>query len=220
MKKACVFDLDGTLLYTLESIAFAGNAALALLGYPPEPEEAYAYYCGEGADVLVRRILEKNGDTEPSHFEKAVAMHRKTIHENASLGVRPYAGIPEALKALKAKGLKLAVCSNKPDNATREGIREMFGEDVFDVVMGQKDPLKRKPWPDMPLAICDTLGVTPSECLYFGDTGTDMQTARAAGMTGIGVLWGYRTKEELMENGAVRLIADPSEIPGLTGEDW
>ena len=215
--KAAVFDLDGTLLYTLTSIAAAGNAVLRHFGYQDEPESAYRYYCGDGADTLVRRILDKAGDSNPAHFEEGCRLNREVLKANADLGVRPYEGLKEALSELRARGFLLGVCSNKPDNAVQEVIPEIFGPETFDAVCGQREGLRLKPSPDMPLCVARMLGVEPSECLYFGDTGTDMRTGRAAGMRTIGVLWGYRTEEELINNGAERLIRTPCEIPDLPG---
>ena len=215
--KAAIFDLDGTLLYTLTSIASAGNAVLKHFGHPEEPESAYRYYCGDGADTLVRRILDKAGDTDPAHFEEGCVLNREVLKANADLGVRPYEGLKEALSELRARGFLLGVCSNKPDNAVQEVIPEIFGPETFDAVCGQREGLRLKPSPDMPLCVARMLGVEPSECLYFGDTGTDMRTGRAAGMRTIGVLWGYRTEEELINNGAERLIRTPCEIPDLPG---
>ena len=217
--RAAIFDLDGTLLYTLTSIASAGNAVLRRFGYPEEPESAYRYYCGDGADTLVRRILDKAGDGDPAHFEEGCRLNREVLRANADLGVRSYEGLKEALETLKRRGFLLGVCSNKPDNAVQSVIPEVFGAGLFDAVCGQKDDLRLKPCPDMPLAVAEMLGVQPSACLYFGDTGTDMRTGYAAGMTTVGVLWGYRTEEELLENGAGCLIKEPGEIPELLETD-
>ena len=214
MKKACIFDLDGTLLYSLVSIAEAGNRMLAHFGYPPEPEAAYGYYSGEGADKLVERILFKNEDHDPAHYEEGCRVFRGIIKDLASYGVYAYEGVPAMLTALKAAGVKLAVCTNKPDNAAQKAVRDMFGEQ-FDYICGQKPGLRLKPSPDAPLHIAEELGVTPEECLYIGDTATDMKTGKAAGMATVGVLWGYRTYEELRDNDADIIIEKPAEIIAL-----
>lgn len=218
MKKACIFDLDGTLLYTLTSIAVSGNEALRHFGYPDEPEAAYAYYCGNGSDILVERILKKNNDTDPEHFQIGCAIVRETIREKASLGVKPYEGIVDTLKELKSRGIKLAVCSNKPDEAAQVAVREQFG-DLFDFICGQKAPRRLKPAPDAPLYVAENLGVKPEACLYIGDTDVDMQTGKAAGMTTLGVTWGYRTRLELTENKADYIIDIPHEILNFVAPD-
>ncbi len=215
MIRACLFDLDGTLLYTLTSLAFSGNEALKAFGYSPEPEEAYRYYCGEGAHVLVERIMKKNNDTDPEHIEEAFKIQKTALLQKASLGVHPYEGMTETLKELKKRGIKIAVCTNKPHDAAVSVIEDSFGKGFFDCIVGQRDPLRRKPYPDEALYVCKTLQVLPEECLYFGDSGTDMKTAKAAAMKGYGVLWGYRTENELLENGAEGLISNPMEILDL-----
>lgn len=218
MTEACIFDLDGTLLYTLTAIANAGNAVLKHFGYPPEPEDAYRYYCGDGAANLVRRILEKNHDTDPSHIEEGTKINNAVLEKEASLGVHPYEGMRQVLCRLKERKIKLAVCSNKPECAVKPTISEAFGDELFDAVVGQHEPLRIKPYPDMPLECCRLLGVRPENCLYFGDTGTDMKTGKTAGMKTYGVLWGYRMEKELVENGADGLLSLPCDIPGLVGD--
>lgn len=218
MIRACIFDLDGTLLYTLESIAHAGNEALLHFGHPAQPTADYRFYCGNGADELVRRIMKKVGDSDPLHFEEACRINREMLAGEPLFRVQPYQGMKEALTVLKQKGLKLGVCSNKPDAAVRKAILGSFGENLFDAVQGQAEGMHLKPSPDEPFSVAEKLEVKPEECLYFGDTGTDMQTGNAAGMKTVGVLWGYRTEEELKENGAARLISSPAEILPLAEE--
>jgi len=123
--------------------------------------------------------------------------------------VKPFDGITELLAALKDRGIKNAVFSNKPHAQAVEVIGDLFAPGTFDAVQGQMDSLRRKPFPDGALEIAGRLGVRPEECLYFGDTDTDMQTGTAAGMFTIGVLWGFRPKEELLEHGAMALICKP-----------
>ncbi len=220
--KACLFDLDGTLLYTLTSIAKAGNAVLEAFGHPIEAEENYRFYCGDGADELVRRILAKAEDEDPSHFAEGCRINREVLKANALLGVRPYEGLPETLRILKERGLLLGVCSNKPDNAVREIIPGIFGGDLFDAVCGQREDLALKPKPDIPLTVLKSFKADPAECLYFGDSATDMKTGKGAGMTTVGVLWGYRTEKELLDGGADRVIRYPEEIlelPELTRQE-
>ena len=217
MIKACIFDLDGTLAYTLDSMACVANEVMERFSLKPQPVENFKYYCGNGADMLVRRCLADAGDETLEHYEEARKLYREMFDKDPLYKVSHYPGMPETIKALKSRGVKLAVCSNKPHVATVKVVREMFG-DEFDVVIGQSDALRKKPAPDEPLKAAEELGVTPEECMYFGDTGTDMQTGNAAGMCTVGVLWGYRDKEELEENGAQKLLEKPEEILKLYEE--
>ena len=211
MKKACIFDLDGTLLFTLDSMMRPANRMLRELGLTEQPREAYRYFCGEGAAMLTKRALIAGGDPEASLFEKAYPLYLTYFEADPLYQVEPFEGIPELLKELKQRGIKLSVCSNKPAPGTQKIISTLF-PGMFDFVVGQSDALKRKPAPDMPLAVLSHLGITAQECLYIGDSGTDMQTGKAAGLKTIGVLWGYRTKEELLENGADGLAETPKDI--------
>ena len=213
--KACIFDLDGTLLYTLESIAHAGNRMLGELGYPPRPVEEYRFFCGDGSDELVRRALAASGGLTEENLTAGKILNRKYISEMPLYHVRPYEGVPEMLAAMKARGTALAVVSNKPDRAAQDAIRGVFG-DLFDYVAGQTPALPVKPDPAIALGAARALSAKPEECLYFGDSGTDMKTGKAASMRTIGVLWGYRDAEELLRDGADDLIASPQEALSLT----
>ena len=211
MIKACIFDLDGTLAYTLDSMAAVGNQVVRKFGLNPMPVENYRYYCGNGADMLVKRLLIDAGDKELVHYEEA-------RDKDPFYKIQHYPGMPETLKTLKQNGVKLGVCSNKPHEAAVKVVKRMFGDQVFDMVMGQSDSIRKKPAPDGPLKIAEAFGVLPEECMYLGDSGTDMQTGKAAGMYTVGVLWGYREKEELLKNGADALVESPEDILDLYEE--
>nr|WP_294665956.1 HAD family hydrolase [uncultured Blautia sp.] len=212
MIKACIFDLDGTLAYTLDSMAVVGNAVVEKYGLKPMPVENFKYYCGNGADMLVRRLLIDAGDKELVHYEEARELYRKEFDKNPFYKIQHYPGMPEILTELKKRGVKLGVCSNKPHEAALKVVERMFGNGIFDAVMGQSESVRKKPAPDGPLKIAEQFGVSPKECMYMGDSGTDMQTGQAAGMYTVGVLWGYRDKEELLENGADELADSPEDI--------
>ena len=215
--KACLFDLDGTLLYTLDAIAQAGNRMLQELGYPPEETDSYRYYCGDGADVLVERCLRKAGGFTEENYHAGCILNRRFLTEDPLKGVKPYEGIPEVLGELKKRGIKLAVVSNKPDEATAETIRYAFG-DLFDYVQGQREGIPRKPDPAIACMAAESFDADPCECLYIGDSGTDMQTGKNAGMYTLGALWGYRDAEELLQNGASRLIRTGEDIIRILDE--
>lgn len=211
MIRACIFDLDGTLADTLESMASVANELMTELGLKEMPVDNFRYYCGEGADMLVSRCLKDAGDPNLVHYEEARRIYRERFDADPLYKVRIYQGIPELLQKLKEINIKLAVCSNKPHNAAVKVVQVLFG-DTFDYVIGQSEQIRRKPAPDAPLKAAEAFGVCPDECLYIGDTGTDMQTGNAAKMHTIGVLWGFRDRKELLENGAERIVEQPLEI--------
>ena len=218
MIKACIFDLDGTLAYTLDSMAAVGNQVVRKFGLNPMPVENYRYYCGNGADMLVKRLLIDAGDKELVHYEEARKLYRTEFDKDPFYKIQHYPGMPETLKTLKQNGVKLGVCSNKPHEAAVKVVKRMFGDQIFDMVMGQSDSVRKKPAPDGPLKTAQAFGVLPEECMYLGDSGTDMQTGKAAGMYTVGVLWGYREKEELLKNGADALVESPEDILDLYEE--
>lgn len=211
MLKACIFDLDGTLAYTLDSMAVVANDILKSLGLKTLPTENYRYYCGEGASVLVRRCLKDAGDPELKFFAQADAAYREKFNQDPLFKIRAYEGMEEVVRKLKEKGILLGVCSNKPNIASQKVVSFLFGS-LFDRVQGQEEGLRRKPAPDGALKIAKDFGVLPAECLYIGDTWTDMETGKAAGMFTVGALWGYRDQEELEKSGAMALAAIPGDI--------
>ena len=211
MIKACIFDLDGTLANTLESMAYVANEILEKLNLQPQPVENFKYYSGEGADMLIRRCLKDAGDPELTHYEECRNIYRKKFDEDPLYKVVPYDGIKETLTELKKRGMKLAVCSNKPHVAAVKVIEQMF-DGYFDLVIGQSDAIRRKPAPDGPLKAASEFGVKPSECMYVGDTRTDMETGNVAGMHTVGVLWGFRDREELVSNGADEIVEKPQDL--------
>lgn len=215
--RACIFDLDGTLCDSVESIAWSGNHMLADLGMRQASLEDYKIFVGDGVDVLMHRLLRFGGDEEASRFEEAKRIYTNYFREGCLYNVKAYPGIMEALAELKRRGAKTAVLSNKPHENTKEVIDRVFGLDTFDLVQGQSDLFPRKPAPDGALSLARQLKAAPEECLYVGDTGTDMRTGRAAGMYTVGVLWGFRGREELEREGADRIIADAAELTEIYG---
>lgn len=211
MKRAVIFDLDGTLLNTVESMAVAGNRMLRDLGLRPQPVDRYRYYAGDGADMLVQRALLEAGDVELSRYEEAKARYRAYFARSCTYHVRPYQGILELLNGIKGRGARTAVLSNKPHRQTLEVIQAYF-PGVFDAVQGQTEAVPRKPDPVGVRAILKKLNLKAEDCLYVGDTNVDMMTAHAAGIFGVGVLWGFRTREELEQNHADAIVNTPAEI--------
>ena len=212
MKKAVVFDLDGTLTDTIASIKISADKAVGKYGFGPFSEEQYKYFVGDGAATLIERCLEAGGDKEQKYFEGAFKEYQKVFEEYCMYKVEPYKGIRKLLAALKERGIRLAVLSNKPHERTKEVISTIFGDECFDVVRGQIDGVPKKPSPEGVFKILEELSLKAEDILYLGDTGTDMQTGKSAGAFTIGALWGFRQKEELIENGADAIIENPLQL--------
>lgn len=211
MRKAVIFDLDGTLSDSIASIKYCADRAVEPYGYGPFSEEQYKYFVGDGAANLVKRALTAGGDEELLHFEEAFARYRELFREYCMYRVKPYEGIRELLAELKRRGIAISVLSNKPHVETLRVIETLFGERSFDVVRGQVEDVPLKPSPQGVYRICEQLHVQTTECLYLGDTATDMKTGKSAGAYTIGVLWGFRTEEELKGAGADAIIQHPME---------
>jgi phosphoglycolate phosphatase len=199
--KAVIFDLDGTLLDTLEDIADATNSVLSRFGFPQPDREAYKYFIGEGIETLVRRALPKDKLDEPL-IGQCVAIMREEYGKRWANKTHPYREIPEILDALTIRRIKMAVLSNKPDEFTKEMVTAFLPTWHFAVIQGEKLSVPKKPDPTAALGIADTLRIPPRAFLFLGDSDIDMKTALAAGMCPVGVLWGFRTAEELVASGA------------------
>ena len=210
--KACIFDLDGTLTNTLESMTYSVNLTLKEMGLSQITKDQCRMFVGNGARVLIEESLKVSGDPKASRIEEGMKIYGRIFDQNCTYHVTPYEGIPEMLKALKDKGIQLAVLSNKPDRQTVKVVKAIFGEELFDKVQGQTAEIPRKPSPLGPLAIAKEFNAKPSECLYMGDTNTDMDTGNAAGMFTIGVTWGFRPRKELEEHHAAKIVDKPEEI--------
>ncbi|MGD0897908.1 MAG: HAD family hydrolase [Thermoguttaceae bacterium] len=212
--RAVLFDLDGTLLDTIEDIGDAANAALRQLGFPEHPLETYRVAVGDGMEVLARRVLPPEC-REAADVARYVAMVRKEYATRWAGKTRPFDGIPELLDELTARGIPIAVLSNKPEEFTRLCVEHLLPRWRFGAVVGQSARLPTKPDPAGALQIAAQLGCVPAEVLYLGDTNTDMRTAVAAGMFPAGALWGYRSRDELLAHGAKALVERPRDLLGL-----
>ena len=211
MTKLLIFDLDGTLLNSLQDLAASTNYALRQHGYPTHELPAFRYFVGNGINKLLERALPEKERTHENmlkireDFMAYYAVHKADF-------TTPYDGIYDLLKALKRHHLLLAVASNKYHEATRELIPEYFGEGLFDFVYGQREGIPVKPNPTIVFDIMKEAGVTKEEVLYVGDSGVDMQTAVNSGVTSVGVTWGFRDRKELLANGAQYIADEPCEI--------
>lgn len=202
--RAVIFDLDGTLLNTLEDLADAGNATLAATGYPVHPVESYKQFVGDGVATLVRRALPPVDEAE---FERVLAHMRGEYEARLQGKTRPYPGVPELLNALKERGVPACVLSNKPDKFCQLTVKDFFGEYPFAAVLGESERYPRKPDPAGAIGIATMLGVDPRDFLFVGDSPMDVQCALGAGMTPVGVTWGFRERATLEEAGG-RLFID------------
>ena len=210
--KACIFDLDGTLTNTLESMTYSVNLTLEEMGLSKITKDQCRLFVGNGARVLMEKSLKAAGDTDASRIEEGMEIYGRIFDRNCTYHVTPYEGIPEMLKALKDKGIQLAVLSNKPDRQTVKVVEAIFGEELFDYAQGQKEGIRRKPEPDGVWYLMEQMHVSKEECLYIGDSEVDAATGRNAGLKTIGVLWGFRDRKTLETAGADDLIDRPDEL--------
>lgn len=216
MKHAVIFDLDGTLLNTLGDLRAATNHALEVRGLPPHSMEEIRQFIGNGIRLLICRAMpegtpEAEIDAALDDFKAYYAAH---IHDRTV----PYDGIPQLLTALRKRGIKVAVLYNKIDSASQQLI-EYFFPGKTDVVFGEHVGVPRKPDPTSCRMVMQQLGVQPEQVLYVGDSGTDMQTAKNAGLYAVGVTWGFRSKEVLLEYGADVLVHRPEQILQILDSD-
>ena len=210
--KACIFDLDGTLTNTLESMTYSVNLTLKEMGLSQITKDQCRMFVGNGARVLIEESLKVSGDPKASRIEEGMKIYGRIFDQNCTYHVTPYEGIPEMLKALKDRGIHLAVLSNKPDRQTVKVVKEIFGDNIFDYAQGQKDGIRRKPAPDGVWYLMEQMQVSKEECLYIGDSEVDLATGKAAGMKTILVSWGFRGRKALLEDGAECVVDSADEI--------
>lgn len=210
--KACIFDLDGTLTNTLESMTYSVNLTLKEVGLSQITKDQCRMFVGNGARVLIEESLKVSGDPKASRIEEGMKIYGRIFDQNCTYHVTLYEGIPEMLKALKDRGIHLAVLSNKPDRQTVKVVKEIFGDNIFDYAQGQKDGIRRKPEPDGVWYLMEQMQVSKEECLYIGDSEVDAATGKNAGLKTIGVLWGFRDRKTLETAGEDHLIERPEEL--------
>ena len=209
--EAVIFDLDGTLIDTVDDIGDAVNRVLSNKGFPTHTNLIYRKYVGDGSRRLIERALpEKYRNDEV--IDACLKEYLEDYSHSYNVKSKLYFGIPHLLDTMKTKGLRLAILSNKPNAITRSCVKTYLSTWDFDVVFGQRDSVPRKPDPQGALEIAKKLSIPPSHFLYLGDTAIDMKTAVSAGMYAVGVLWGFRSLKELKENGACDVINEPMEL--------
>lgn len=211
MYKAVIFDLDGTLLDTIDDIADAVNAALRVEGFPPHDVETYKVMIGAGIENLIWQALPEGCRDEVS-IQRCLVGIREQYRKHGLIKTRVFEGIPELLDELVARDIKLAVLSNKPHESTTLQVTHYLSRWSFEAVEGAKPEDPVKPDPATALRIARGMGVEPGECIFMGDSDVDMRTAKNAGMHPVGAVWGFRSTEELKQNGAEALIEEPLEL--------
>lgn len=215
MYKGCIFDLDGTLTDTLESLTYSVNETLKEMGLPVIEDEQCRMFVGNGARVLLEKSLQAAGDVDGSRIDEAMERYGRIFGENCTYHVEPYDGIPMMLEELKSRGIITAVLSNKPHQQAVDVVESIFGKGTFGYILGQRDDIPRKPDPAGVFMVLDKIHLNASECLYIGDSEVDIATGSAAGVETVGVEWGFRSKEVLKEAGATQTIGKPLELLSL-----
>lgn len=204
-----IFDLDGTLLCTLEDLAASTNYALRKNGMPEHSIDEIRMFVGNGVKKLMQRAI-PNGENNPK-FEQTYALFRQHYLEHNLDTTHPYEGIPELLSELKRRGKHLAIVSNKFYTATQELARHFF-PDTIEVAIGERETIKKKPAPDTVIEALKQLGVTAERAVYIGDSDVDIMTAKNCNLPCISVLWGFRDKNFLIEHGETTFVHHPKEI--------
>jgi phosphoglycolate phosphatase len=209
-----IFDLDGTLADTIGDIAEAANYALKTLNCPSHTEDEYKYFVGDGIKELIERALPE--DLRENEEKKAACLEafKQYYQKNYCVHTKPYDGIFETIDTLKRNGVKLSIVTNKNEEAVKLITAKLF-KGYFETVIGNSDRIKQKPDPESVLSIMEAQNFTPEEVLFVGDSYTDIRTAKNAGIKSVGVLWGFRTREELENEGASFIIEKPTDLIGI-----
>lgn len=209
--KGIIFDLDGTLIDSLEDIADSANALLQQYGYPQYPIDAYRYFVGDGAKALVARILPEEERT-PEKVQEFLTKYKEAIAEEHPNKTQLYEGVAPLLDALQLKNIQRGILSNKPHELTQKNVSLLLANWKFHTVFGQRSTVPKKPDPAGALEILNGWKIEANECVYVGDTSTDMKTGQAANMFTVGVTWGFRPIEELRNTGAQAIVTEPQQL--------
>lgn len=204
-----IFDMDGTILETLEDIRDSVNVTMDHMGCPRRSLEEVRNFVGNGAAKLIERSMPKSASQ--AEIDRALAFYKAYYDAHAQIKTGPYEGIPELLKALKERGIQIAVVSNKPDEAVK-ALAEHYFPGLFPVAIGQRPEFATKPAPDSVFEAMRLLGAKPETTVYVGDSDVDIDTARNAGLDCISVTWGFRSVDFLMEHGAKTLAHSTREL--------
>lgn len=210
--RAAIFDMDGTLINSLEDLKDSVNEMLDHYGFPNHELEEYRYFVGNGARKLIERAVPKDRSGDKNFVDEALKYYDGCYQRRLTNKTKPYDGVLEMLERLKSMRVKIGSVTNKQDQCAQIIAEKMFPSGTFDYVIGDRDGLPRKPDPTKALKIAADFGVQPSEVAYLGDTSVDIETAKNAGFLAIGVTWGFRPRSELVESGAELIIDHPLEL--------
>lgn len=210
--KAVLFDMDGTLLDTLEDLRDSTNHVLRLMGLPERSLEEMRAFVGNGAEMQLRRALGEHADEET--VKRALSVYKPYYEAHCRIKTKPYAGVTELLEKLRERGVRTAVVSNKPDEAVKKLNGEYFGGRM-DYALGPVEGRRCKPWPDMVETAMEALGAEKDSTVYVGDSEVDVQTGKNAGLDVIAVSWGFRDREQLIAAGAERIAETAEELYGM-----
>lgn len=214
-RKTLIFDLDGTLLNTLDDLADAVNYALSQFHLPTHPTSAIRQMVGNGVRLLVERAI---GDAAVTDREAVFACFKTYYVSHCQVKTRLYDGLREVLLTLRERGYRMAIVSNKLQEGVT-ALQEAYFHGLIDVAVGEREGVPRKPAPDMLRTALAELGTTADDAIYLGDSEVDIVTARNAGMPCITVLWGFRDEEFLRQQGATLLAHTPADILDILGEE-
>ncbi len=207
--KSVIFDLDGTLVDSLQDISILMNKVLNDFGFSSHPAESYKTFVGNGTDILVERVLPKEGQ----HLkERILQTYLPLLAKHGSDFSSLYPGIPDLLDWLSERKIPLAILSNKPQSSVNQVAQKMLGKWKFSMALGDRPGLARKPKPDGALSIANLQNIPPSAFVFLGDSNVDMLTSQNAGMFSVGVSWGFRTREELLKSGAALVLEKPMDL--------
>ncbi len=209
--KAVIFDLDGTLLDTLHDLGNSMNRVLEKHRWPLHPAWAYKMFVGNGARKLIERAIPEDQRTSDI-MEQCLKEFIEDYRQNWAVKTAPYPGIPELIHELHRQGIGMSVLSNKFHDFTMRCVERFLPAEQFEIIFGERPGIPRKPDPDGAVEIAQKMDLPPEKFLYVGDTAIDMQTGTSAGMFPVGVLWGFRDRRELEENGARRVIGRPEQL--------
>lgn len=212
--QAVIFDMDGTVLDTLEDLKNATNAAMEAFGHPTLTLDQVRRYVGNGSRRLIELALGEGA--EPAEIDRVLSWYVPWYDAHCRILTRPYPGILPLMERLRAAGLRQAIVSNKPDSAVK-ALNADFFRGIPELAVGERESegIRRKPWPDMPDAVQRQMGLRCEDCVYVGDSEVDLKTAENAGLRCISVTWGFRSREQLLAAGAQTLVDTPDELAGL-----
>ena len=210
--KAAIFDLDGTLIDSLRDLAESANTVLCEHGFPEHDLDSYRYFVGNGMKKLMERCLPEDKAADEAFVARAVARCKEIYTAHTLDHTKPYDGILPMLERLREMGIPMGICTNKPQAAAVPIVARLFPEGLFQSVVGDTEGTPPKPDPTKVLHMAAEFHLAPEEIAYFGDSSVDMDTAQNGGLLPVGVLWGFRPKEELVEHGAKILLATPDEL--------